>query len=93
MYWNNSEEPKYAIEYVSAKKHKTAFEQGTDDADLANCTGPDNCHLYIHSGNRFAQHSKEFNGNYINGICDHSPPSSGSDADETTFECPKWVWR
>jgi hypothetical protein len=36
----------YAIEYVSAKKHNTAFEQDTDDADLANSTGPDNCHLY-----------------------------------------------
>jgi hypothetical protein len=79
----------YAIEYVSAKKHNTAFEQDTDDADLANSTGPDNCHLYIHSDNSFAQHSKEFNKNYIKGNCDHSPLCNGSEADEATFDCPK----
>jgi hypothetical protein len=58
----------YAIEYASAKKHKTAYKQGKHYADLVNCTGPDNCHLYIHSGNRFAQHSNEFNKNYIKGM-------------------------
>jgi hypothetical protein len=78
-----------ATESVMAKKkHKTAYELGMHDADPANCTGPDNCHLYITKpGKGFNDHSSEFNNNYIKGWCDKAP-NTGSDADPATFNCP-----
>ena len=63
-----------ATETVLAKKHKTgtsAVERGAHDAtqcrtqDESNCGSP-----YItQPGKGFANHSKEFNKNYIKGFC------------------------
>jgi hypothetical protein len=74
---------------VSAKKHKTgtsAIELGAHDATQCTTQDENNCGpLYItQPGKGFADHSKEFNKNYIKGYC--AAGEGGSDADEATFD-------
>jgi hypothetical protein len=81
-----------ATETVMAKKHKTgtsAVERGAHDATQCTTQDESNCgSLYItQPGKGFADHSKEFNKNYIKGFCAASGPNTGSDADEATFDC------
>ena len=71
---------------MAKKKHKSAAELGAHDANPGNCTGPNDCHLYItQPGKGFNDHSEQFNKNYINGYC--AGGGGGSDADQATFTC------
>jgi|1186.fasta_scaffold322516_1 hypothetical protein len=81
-----------ATETVMAKKYKTgtsAVERGAHDATQCTTQDESNCSpLYIEQpGKGFADHSKEFNKNYIKGYC--AAGGGGSDADETTFDCSR----
>ena len=81
-----------ATEKVMAKKHKTgtsAVERGAHDATQCTTQDESNCgYLYItQPGKGFADHSKEFNKNYIKGYC--AAGGGGSDADEATFDCSR----
>ena len=77
---------------VMAKKHPTgssAIERGAHDATQCTTQDENNCGpLYITQPDKgFADHSKEFNKNYIKGFCAVSGPNTGSDADQATFDC------
>lgn len=83
-----------AMETVMAKKHETgtsAVERGAHDATQCTTQDESNCgSLYItQPGKGFADHSKEFNKNYIKGWCAASGSHSGSDADQATFDCSR----
>jgi hypothetical protein len=72
---------------ISAKSaYQSGYNHGASDARDP-CTNA--CHWYIlKPGKGFAFHTPEFNRGYVDGFCAHSPPGSGSDADEATFSCP-----
>jgi hypothetical protein len=62
---------------------QSGYNHGSSDAHK------DPSHWYIlQHGKGFAFHTKAFNNGYVAGYCAHSPPGSGSDADEATFSCP-----
>jgi hypothetical protein len=76
------------IPVLAKKKHMTAYELGSHDADPSTCINSHDCDLYITKlGKGFADHSKEFNKNYIKGFC--AAGDGGSDADEATFDCSR----
>lgn len=84
----------YVIGDASAKKHKhavgtSAEERGAHDATQCTTQDENNCGpVYItQPGKGFADHSKDFNRNYIKGFC--AAGGGGSDADEATFDCSR----
>ena len=79
---------------ASAKKLKhavgtSAEERGAHDATQCTTQDENNCGpLYItQPGKGFADHSKEFNRNYMKGFCKDKQDGGGSDADQATFRC------
>ena len=80
---------------VMAKKHhetgSSAMERGAHDATQCTTQDENNCGpLYItQPGKGFANHSPEFNKNYIKGFCAAAGSHTSSDADQATFDCSK----
>jgi hypothetical protein len=79
---------------LAIAKHKEkdpnsdAFVRGAKDAKDS-CQHKDGCHWYILGKDKgFGYHSEKFNHNYVKGFCAANGGSSGSDADEATFDCP-----
>jgi hypothetical protein len=68
--------------------YQSGYRHGVSDAQKA-AQGLGGHDWYItQPGKGFAFHTTTFNRGYVDGFCSHSPPGTGSDADEATFECP-----
>jgi hypothetical protein len=64
--------------------YNSGYAHGAGDAHTA-----DTSQWYIlQPGKGFAFHTPEFNKGYVDGFCANSPPGTGSDADQATFDCP-----